>query len=60
MGNRLCRESGGTFVVANLQESVKKLVSISQLDSVLNITPTVNEAVDMIFMEEVEKGMDED
>ena len=60
VGNRLCREAGGTFVVANLQDSVKKLVSISQLDSVLNITPTVNEAVDMIFMEEVEKGMDED
>ena len=57
VGNRLCKESGGTFVICNLNEPVSKLISISQLNNVLNITPTVSEAVDMIFMEEVGKDV---
>ncbi len=59
VGNRLCKNSGGTFVVTGLQVSVKKLISISQLESVLNITPTVSEAVDLIMMEEVERDLGE-
>lgn len=59
VGNRLCKNSGGTFVVTGLQTSVKKLISISQLESVLNITPTVSEAVDLVMMEEVERGLGE-
>ena len=38
-----------------LQETVKKLISISQLDSVFKITPTLNEAIDLVYMEEVER-----
>jgi hypothetical protein len=34
---------------------VEKLVQISQLDRVLNIVPTVNEAVDFVYMEATEK-----
>jgi hypothetical protein len=33
------------------------LVQISQLDRVLNITPTVNEAVDFVYMEATEKEL---
>jgi len=54
-GFRLCRDSGGAFVLAGLQDHVRKLVSISQLDNMLTIVPTVNEAVDLIFMDEIEK-----
>lgn len=57
VANRLCRDSEGTFVLCGLQPSVSKLITISQLDSVLNITPTVNEAVDYVYMSEVEKGL---
>jgi anti-sigma B factor antagonist len=60
VGNRLCKNSGGTFVVTGLQASVKKLISISQLDTVLNITPTVSEAVDLIMMEEVERDLSDE
>ena len=35
---------------------MEKLVQISQLDRVLNITPTANEAVDLVYMEATEKG----
>ena len=55
VGQRLCRDANGTFVVCGLQETVKKLISISQLDSVFKITPTLNEAIDLVYMEEVER-----
>jgi hypothetical protein len=34
-----------------------KLIRISQLDSVLNIFPTVEESIDTVFMHEIEKDM---
>jgi anti-anti-sigma factor len=48
VANRLCKNSQGTFVLTGLQEPVKKLISISQLDTILNITNTVSEATDML------------
>ncbi|HIA06657.1 MAG TPA: anti-sigma factor antagonist [Flavobacteriales bacterium] len=60
IGSRLCRDSDGSFILANLQESVKKLVAISQLDTVLTITPTLDEAEQMLMMDEIERGIDED
>lgn len=60
IGNRLCKNENGTFVLSGLQDSVNKLISISQLDSVLQITPTVDEAVQLLYMEEVERDLDED
>jgi len=59
VANRLCKNVNGTFVLTSLQESVSKLVSISQLDTILNITPTFNEAVDFVFMAEVERDLEE-
>ncbi len=60
VGNRICKNGGGCFVVSGLQDAVKKLISISQLDQVLLITPTLSEAVDYIFMEEIEKNLPKD
>ncbi len=57
VANRLCKEEGGTLVLAALQDAVQKLISISQLESVLNITPTVEEAVDYLYMEEVQREL---
>jgi len=57
VGNRLCRDSNGSFVLCGLQDAVKKLITISQLESVLKITPTQNEAVDLVYMEEVERDI---
>jgi len=36
------------------------LVQISQLESVLSITPTPAEAVDLLYMEEIEKDVNKD
>ena len=57
IGNRLCKNVGGTFVVINLNDYVSKLIKISQLDSILNILPTVEEAVDFILMEDLERSL---
>ncbi len=57
VANRLCKNASGTFVLCGLQEPVMKLVQISQLHTVLTIVPSVNEAIDFIFMEEVERDL---
>jgi len=41
VANRLCKNSNGYLVITNLQEPVKKLIVISQLDSILNIQDTL-------------------
>ncbi|MEQ8302878.1 MAG: STAS domain-containing protein [Cyclobacteriaceae bacterium] len=57
VGNRIFQEDGGIFVLSGLSEHTMKLIKISQLDSVLHILPTVAEAVDAVFMHEIEKDM---
>ena len=49
VANRLCKNSGGMFVLSSVQETVKKLISISQLDSILNISPNYKEAEEMLM-----------
>src|ERR1039457_6079711 len=48
VANRLCKNSDGVFVLTGLQDSVKKLITISQLDSILTITNTLPEAAKII------------
>lgn len=54
VGNRTIQQGGGLFVLAALSDHTMKLIKISQLDGVLNILPTVQEAVDAVFMHQVE------
>ena len=48
VANRLCKNANGIFVLTSLQTAVERLISISQLDTVLNITDTVEQAVELI------------
>jgi anti-sigma B factor antagonist len=57
VGNRIMQEEGGIFVLSSLSEHTMKLIKISQLDSVLNIHLKVEEAVDAVFMHEIEKDL---
>ena len=59
VGNRLCKNANGLLVLAGSQPTVKKLITISQLDSVLNIVPTVSEAIDYLFMASIENDLNE-
>jgi anti-sigma B factor antagonist len=53
VGNRLCRSANGNFVLTGLQEPVKKLIAISQLDSILNIASDMKQGVIMVTTAEV-------
>lgn len=57
VGHRLCKNAGGSFIITGINEIISKLVVISQLENVLTIVPKVDEAVDLIFMEEIEKEL---
>jgi anti-anti-sigma factor len=57
IGNRLCRDSEGKFVLSGLQASVEKLIQISQLDRVLTIVPTASEGYDYLVMEMTESQL---
>ena len=52
VGNRVFGDEDGLFVLAGPTEHVMKLIRISQLDSVLNILNTEEEAVDLVLMHE--------
>lgn len=57
VGHRLCKNAEGSFIITGLNENISRLIAISQLETVLTIVPTVGEAVDLIFMEEIEKEL---
>ena len=57
VGNRLCKGSEGSFILTGLQPAVEKLITISQLQDVLILIPTVEECIDLVFMEEIEKEL---
>jgi len=48
VANRLCKNAGGTFVLTGLNEAVERLITISQLDTVLSITGSMEEGVRLI------------
>ncbi len=57
VANRLCGNNNGALVITCLNDHVKKLIQISQLDEVLNILPTVEEASEAIYMHELESDI---
>jgi anti-sigma B factor antagonist len=52
VANRLCKNANGTFVLTGLNDAVDRLITISQLDTVLNIAYSTEEAVDIVNTEE--------
>jgi anti-anti-sigma factor len=56
VANRLCKNSNGVMVLAGLQDSVKKLITISQLDTILKITGGIPDAIDAVVASDVENN----
>ena len=52
IGYRLAKESKGFFIICGLQPSVRKLITISQLDSILAITENQIEAIDLLSLKQ--------
>jgi len=57
VANRLAGDEDGFLILAGITPHVMKLITISKLDNVLNLFPTVKEAVDAIFLSEMEKEL---
>ena len=57
IGNRMLKEVNGMFVVTNVCEHAGKLLKISRLDTVLSVSVNVPEAIDTIFLNELEKDL---
>jgi anti-anti-sigma factor len=57
VGHRICKKSDGIFILTGINENISKLITISQLDKILNIVGSVDEGIDLIFMEEIEKEL---
>lgn len=52
VGNRLCEDSIGTFILNGLQPDVESLIKISMLHTVLIITDTIDKAEFLISKKE--------
>ena len=48
VGNRLCKSAGGKLVVTGIKEPIKKLILISQLDSILNSAVSVDDGIKLL------------
>ncbi len=57
VGNRLCKEAVGTFVLTGLNAHILKLIKISQLEPILHIVPSISESVDYVMMEELDRDL---
>ena len=58
--NSMFEQAGGIFVLCSLTEHVEKLITITHLDRVLTILPTRQEAIEAVFMHEIEKDIEEE
>ncbi len=57
VGHRICKNAQGSFILTGINENIARLITISQLENILTIVGTVDEAIDLIFMEEIEKDL---
>lgn len=57
VGHRICKNSDGMFILTGINENISRLITISQLENILNIVGSVDEGIDLIFMEEIEKEL---
>jgi anti-anti-sigma factor len=58
--NRIWKDNG-SFILCGIQSaSVKKLIEISKLNSILTIIPTLEEAIDYTLMNDLESELQEE
>lgn len=56
-GDRLCKNASGVFVVVGVNNSIANIVKISNLHQSITFVNKLDEATDLIFMEEIEKEL---
>jgi anti-anti-sigma factor len=56
-GHRMWKDTGALILAGNLHPMVVKLIEISRLESILVMIPTVEEAIDYVKMEALEREL---
>lgn len=57
VGDRLCRNANGIFLITGINQELEKIIEISSLDESLNFVARLEEATDLIYMEEIERDL---
>ena len=57
VGDRLCKKAHGLFIITGIHSCVAKILEMSNLDQSLTIVNKLEEAKDLIFMDEIEKEL---
>lgn len=58
-GYRVCQQDNGIFIICGLQTAVEKLMTISQLTTIIDITTTLPEALDLFYEKQLSVNPDE-
>jgi anti-anti-sigma factor len=58
--NRIWKDYGSFIVTGIHHDPVKKLIEISRLETILTLIPTLEESVDYVIMEEIERDLEEE
>ena len=58
-GYRVCQQDNGIFIICGLQPAVEKLMTISQLTTIIAITTTLPEALDLFYEKQLSVNSDE-
>mgnify|MGYP003574857557 FL=1 len=56
-GDRLCKAAGGVFIVCCVNKSIAQIIQMSNLHQSVTFVNKLDEATDLIFMEEIEKEL---
>ncbi len=57
VGDRLCKSAGGIFVVIGVNNAIANIIKMSNLHQSVTFVKKLDEATDLIFMEEIEKEL---
>jgi anti-anti-sigma regulatory factor len=57
VGDRLCKGSDGIFVVCCVDKNIAPIIQMSNLHQSVTFVNKLDEATDLIFMEEIEKEL---
>jgi len=49
VGNRFCRDSGGTFIICNLSPNVEKMIKLAMPDLILQVAINLEMAEKLLF-----------
>ncbi len=55
--NRLWKDFGAFVLCGVTAPSVQKLIKISRLETILTVMPTLSEAVDYVFLDEIQRDL---